>query len=85
LIPDGGDRDIIHQIIYEELCLGVVKPGSRTQYLSIMNRLVQEGAEGIILGCTEIELLVQPGDIMVPLFPTARIHTEAAVDMALSL
>ena len=72
----------MHQVIYEELCLGIVNPESRKQFVSIMNRLVKSGAEGIILGCTEIELLISAGDVSVSLFPTTRIHAEAAVEKA---
>jgi aspartate racemase len=82
LIPNGDERAVVHQVIYEELCLGIINPESRKQYIEIMSRLVDSGAEGIILGCTEIELLVQPGDTTVELFPTTRIHAEAAVDKA---
>jgi len=84
IIPNGSDRETIHRVIYEELCLGIVKPESREQTITIMERLVQAGAEGIILGCTEIELLVHEGDGRVPLFPTTRIHAIAAVEYALA-
>jgi aspartate racemase len=83
LIPEEGDRDRVHQVIYQELCLGIVRPESRQSYVEIMARLVGAGAEGIILGCTEIELLVKRGDATVPLFPTTRIHAEAAVRLAI--
>ncbi len=85
LIPNGDEREIVHRIIYEELCLGIITPASRKQYIKIMNRLVELGAEGIILGCTEIELLIFPGDIPVSLFPTTRIHAEAAVEKAIEV
>jgi aspartate racemase len=75
----------VHQVIYEELCLGIVHPESKKRYIEIMNRLVRSGAEGIILGCTEIELLVQAGDSAVELFPTTRIHAEAAVEKAIAV
>jgi aspartate racemase len=84
VIPDSKDREIIHRVIYDELCLGTVKQESREQYLRIMEQLVQAGAEGIILGCTEIELLVHEGDGRAPLFPTTRIHAIAAVEYALA-
>ena len=84
ITPDGPDRETVHRIIYDELCLGIVKPESRERYVSIMANLVEGGAEGIILGCTEIELLVRDGDSRVPLFPTARIHAIAAVEYALT-
>lgn len=84
LVPDSEDREMIHRVIYDELCLGVVKQESREQYIRVMEKLVQAGAEGIILGCTEIELLVHDGDSRVPLFPTTTIHAVAAVEYALS-
>ncbi|MFK0259363.1 aspartate/glutamate racemase family protein [Streptomyces sp. NPDC090445] len=82
-IPDAGGRALVHRVIYEELCLGVVREESRTAYQKVIGDLVAAGAEGIILGCTEIELLIGPGDSPVSLFPTARLHAEAAVDAAL--
>lgn len=82
LIPTGEEREVVHRVIYEELCFGIINPASRNQYIEIMNRLVELGAEGIILGCTEIELLVQNEDLTVDLFPTTRIHAEAAVEKA---
>lgn len=84
LVPEVDDRAIVHRVIYDELCLGVVREEGRAEYERIMQGLVNRGAEGIILGCTEIELLVDPdGDSAVPLFPTSRIHAETAVDWAL--
>ncbi len=83
IIPEEKDRAIVHQIIYEELCLGQILEESRGQFRRIMDRLVGSGAEGIILGCTEIGLLVKEEDSRVPLFDTARIHAEAAVSLAL--
>ncbi|HET6626624.1 MAG TPA: aspartate/glutamate racemase family protein [Nocardioidaceae bacterium] len=84
LVPEAADREVVHRVIYDELCVGVVEPSSRASYRSVMARLVERGAEGIVLGCTEIELLVGPEDASVPLFPTTRLHVEAAVDRALS-
>lgn len=84
LVPDKADREVVHRVIYDELCLGVVKPGSRERYLQIIDRLVEAGAEGIILGCTEIGLLVHDEDCTTPLFDTTRLHAAAAVDYALS-
>lgn len=84
VVPEEGDRVLIHQVIYNELCLGVINPTSRQHYATIIQQLVDAGAEGIILGCTEIELLVKPEDSPVPLFPTTKIHAEAAVELALS-
>jgi aspartate racemase len=84
ITPDSSERELIHRVIYEELVLGVVRQDSREAYIRIMDRLVRAGAEGIILGCTEIELLVQDGDSRVPLFPTTRIHAIAAAETALA-
>ncbi|MDH6554377.1 aspartate racemase [Streptomyces sp. SAI-133] len=83
-IPGSEQRTVVHRIIYDELCLGVVKDESRAAYRKVMEDLVAFGAEGIILGCTEIELLIGPADSPVPVFPTARLHAAAAVDAALS-
>jgi len=83
ITPDRGQRETVHRIIYDELCLGIVKQDSRARYTAIMAELVRAGAEGIILGCTEIELLVQEGDCRVPVFPTTRIHAVAAVEFAI--
>ncbi|MBV9830130.1 MAG: aspartate/glutamate racemase family protein [Marmoricola sp.] len=83
LVPSEEDRALVHRIIYDELCLGVVRAESRAAYVDVVSRLVAEGAEGIILGCTEIELLIGPDDVSVPVFPTTRLHVEAAVDLAL--
>ncbi|SDJ54168.1 aspartate/glutamate racemase family protein [Streptomyces indicus] len=83
LVPDEQERALVHHVIYEELCLGVVREASRAAYRRVIDRLVGEGAEGIILGCTEIELLIAPEHSPVPVFPTARLHAEAAVALAL--
>ncbi|MEW5871032.1 MAG: aspartate/glutamate racemase family protein [Chloroflexota bacterium] len=83
LIPDAGDRQEVHRVIYDELVLGEIRPASRDAYLRIIERLVAGGAQGVILGCTEIGLLVRDGDCAVPLFDTTRIHAEEAVDYAL--
>ncbi len=83
LVPGDEDRDLVHRVIYDELVLGVVKPESREAYRGVIARLVEAGAEGVIYGCTEIELLVGPEDSAVPTFPTTRLHAEAAVDYAL--
>ncbi len=79
LIPPKADREIVHQIIYDELCLGQVKDASRQEYLRIMADLQNRGAEGIIEGCTEIVMLVQQQHTDIPLFDTTSIHAEAAV------
>ncbi|HTV11129.1 MAG TPA: aspartate/glutamate racemase family protein [Acidimicrobiales bacterium] len=83
LVPERDDRAEVHRIIYEELCLGRVEESSRRRYQEVIARLVAAGAEGIILGCTEIELLVGADDSPVPLFPTTRLHVEAAVEESL--
>lgn len=85
LIPSESERELVHRIIYEELCLGIINAESRKKYIEVINHLIESGAEGIILGCTEIELLVDSEDAIVELFPTTRIHAEAAVDKALSI
>jgi len=82
LIPSELERELIHRVIYDELCQGIINAASKKQYLAIMNRLVETGATGIILGCTEIELLIQPSDTKIKLFPTTKIHAEAAVEKA---
>jgi len=83
LVPDADERTEIHRIIYEELCLGVIRDASRDTYRTIMANLVARGAEGLILGCTEIGLLVGASDTTVPVFDTTRIHADTAVDWAL--
>ncbi|MED3985787.1 aspartate/glutamate racemase family protein [Peribacillus simplex] len=83
LIPNDEDRKVINKVIYEELCLGEIQQSSRDYYQKVIKGLVDDGAEGIILGCTEIGLLVKPEDSEVPLFDTAVIHAIEAVNMAL--
>ena len=83
IIPDPADRAIVHRVIYDELCQGEVRTESRAQYREILQRLVEAGAEGIILGCTEIALLVGPDDAPVPLFDTTALHARAAALWAL--
>jgi aspartate racemase len=83
LVPGADDRAEVHRIIYDELCLGIIQESSRETYRATINRLVEAGAEGVILGCTEIELLIGPSDSPVPVFPTTRVHVEAAVAAAL--
>ncbi|KQL52538.1 hypothetical protein AN964_02630 [Heyndrickxia shackletonii] len=84
LVPEKSDREKVHDIIYNELCLGKIEDSSRLAYIDIINNLISEGAEGIILGCTEITLLISQKDCKVPVFDTTRIHATAAVDFALS-
>lgn len=85
ITPSKQDRDEIHRIIYEELCLGKILPESRRIYIDIVNRLHTAGAEAVIEGCTEITLLLKQEHVTVPLFDTTLIHTKAAVDKALSI
>jgi len=84
LVPDEADRAAVHRIIYEELVQGRVEPSSREAYRVVMARLAERGAEAIILGCTEIMLLVGAEDSPVPLYDTTTIHAEAAVERALA-
>jgi aspartate racemase len=83
LIPPKEDREIVHRVIFEELVLGLIKEDSRTEFLRIMENLQEEGAEGVIEGCTEIVMLVQQEHTEIPLFDTTAIHAEKAVEMAL--
>lgn len=83
LIPNEADRAIVHRVIYEELVLGKIIPESKAEYLRIIESLAAQGAQAIILGCTEIGLLVKDEDCRLPLFDTTRIHALAAVKMAL--
>ena len=84
LTPPAADRAEVHRIIYDELCLGEVRNESRQIYRNIIIRLAEAGAEGVVLGCTEIELLISAADSPVPVFPTTRLHVEAAVDFCLT-
>ena len=83
LTPSSEGRDLVHRVIYEELCLGSVKDESRQAFLAIIDELVARGAQGVIQGCTEIGMLVNESHTAVPLFDTARIHAERAFDLAL--
>ena len=83
LIPETAERAMIHRVIYDELCLGEIKAASRAHYLAVIDRLIERGAQGIILGCTEIGLLLKADDCRVPLFDTTRLHAQAAVELAL--
>ncbi|MBT9525481.1 MAG: aspartate/glutamate racemase family protein [Rhizobacter sp.] len=83
LVPEAGDREIVHRVIYEELCLGKIVPASRAEYRRVMAGLVERGAKAIILGCTEIGLLVDASDATVPLFDTTGIHARKAAELAL--
>ena len=82
LTPEQPDREFVHQVIYDELCLGKIVDNSRSQYLSVMAKLAERGAQAIILGCTEIALLVQQQHTAIPLYDTTRLHCAAAVRTA---
>ena len=83
LVPEPDDRALVHRIIYEELIAGQIHEASRAAYREVIARLVEAGAEGVILGCTEIMLLIGPQDSAVPLFDTVQLHAEAAVRLAI--
>lgn len=83
LVPDAPDREAVHRIIYDELVAGRLEPASRAVFREVIGRLIAAGAEAVILGCTEIMLLVRPEDSAVPLFDTTEIHAEAAIAVAL--
>ena len=85
IVPDEPDREVVHRIIYDELVQGHVAAASRQAYREIIERLIARGAQAIILGCTEIMLLIDPEDSAVPLFDTTAIHAEAAVDYAVAI
>ncbi len=85
LVPPAEDREIVHRVIYDELCRGKIRDNSRREYLRIIAGLIERGAEGVILGCTEIGLLVGQDDATVPVFDTTEIHALAAADRALAL
>ena len=84
VVPEARDRETVHRIIYDELCQGVVRPESKAAYLDVIRRSQGEaGADGVILGCTEITLLIGQDDVNVPVFDTTRLHAEAAMAFAL--
>ncbi|WP_022924283.1 aspartate/glutamate racemase family protein [Serinicoccus marinus] len=83
LVPDAPGRELVHRVIYDELCQGVVREESRQAYQRVVADLVERGARGVILGCTEIELLLGADDVDVPVFATTALHVEAALDAAL--
>jgi aspartate racemase len=84
IIPSEGDREIIHRVIYDELCLGEINSSSKDKYAAMIDKLIQAGAQGIILGCTEISLLVDDAQSAVPIFDTTLIHATSAVEYALA-
>ncbi|OZC72543.1 aspartate/glutamate racemase [Rhodococcus sp. 15-725-2-2b] len=81
--PDAAGREAVSSIIYDELCHNIVTEQSREIYLAVVDNLIDAGCEGIVLGCTEVELLIRPDDLVVPTFPSTRLHARAAVDFAL--
>jgi aspartate racemase len=83
VVPDADDRREVHRVIYEELCVGVVEDASRDAYRRVVDRLAERGAEAVLLGCTEIDLLIGPNDVDLPTFDTTRLHADHAVDVAL--
>lgn len=83
IIPNKDERELIHNVIYNELCLGILNPESKARFKEIVENLISNGAEGIILGCTEIPLLIKQEDIQVPVFDTTTIHAKSAVELAL--
>lgn len=83
LVPGPQDRELVHRVIYDELVHGIIEASSRQQLLTVIERLGFDGAQGVVLGCTELELLVSQEDTPLPIFPTTRLHVEAAVDAAL--
>jgi aspartate racemase len=83
LVPDDPDRTTIHDVIFDELVRGVTTRASRRAYLDVIDRLISSGAQGVIAGCTEIELLITPDDVEIPYFPTTAIHAAAAANFAM--
>lgn len=84
MIPAADDRIMVNRVIYDELCQGIIRAESKSEYLRVIKAMADGGADGIILGCTEIEMLVTSDDFPLPLFPTTQIHAVAAVDKALA-
>ncbi|MCK4856904.1 MAG: aspartate/glutamate racemase family protein, partial [candidate division Zixibacteria bacterium] len=84
VVPAEDEQAFVHRIIYDELCRGKIRDSSRQSCLEIIERLTKRGAEGVVLGCTELPLLIRPSDVQVPVFDTTRLHAEAAVELALS-
>jgi aspartate racemase len=83
VIPNDEDREVIHNIIYNELVRGIIKDDSRQKYIKIIDKLMDKGAEGVVLGCTEIPLLIKQKDVSIPIFNTTEIHSKAAVRYAI--
>ena len=83
IIPEATDRELVHNIIYNELCLGLIRDSARQTYREVIRRLIDRGAQGVILGCTEISMLIAPSDSPIPLFDTTSLHAQSAVEFAL--
>jgi aspartate racemase len=83
VIPDEPGRTVVHDVIYTELCQGIVTDASKQQYLAVINQLMAQGIEAIVLGCTEIGLLIQPSDVSLPVFDTTSLHVETAIQAVL--
>jgi aspartate racemase len=83
MVPDAADRQAVHRIIYDELCQGIVRPESKAAYLEVVARLRRAGADSIILGCTEICMLIGQDDVDCPVFDTTKLHAEGAADRAI--
>jgi aspartate racemase len=84
MIPEAGERDLMQRVLYEELCLGIIKAASKERFVAIMENMIGKGAQGIVLGCTEIPLLVGQDDVEVPVFDTTELHARKAVELALA-
>ncbi|MEI4270857.1 aspartate/glutamate racemase family protein [Klenkia sp. LSe6-5] len=84
VVPGAADRAEVHRVVYEELCRGVVSDASRARFVEVVDRLAADGAQGVVLGCTEIELLLGADDVDVPVFATTALHVSAALDAALT-
>jgi len=84
IVPNEEDKQIVHNIIYDELCRGVIKEESKSKYIQIIEKLAREGAEGVILGCTEIPLLIKVGDTSIPVYDTTKIHSDALLKEAIN-
>ncbi len=84
VVPEGESREMVHRVIYDELCLGKISPTSKAAYIDVAETLVAAGAEGVILGCTEITLLIDQSDFPFPIFDTTRIHIEKSLDLMFS-
>jgi aspartate racemase len=84
ILPDEADKDFVHHSIYNEFCKGIFNESTKTEILKIIDKLISEGAEGVILGCTELPMLIKPSDLSIPSFDTTLIHSTSAVTFALS-